>query len=126
MDPRLYDLQAALDASIAMAQQGNEGTSGSERVVVDVTNTAAAEQDELQLAIRASVETFQKEDLRKKGDFWHNFDSPVREWNKNNQPPKIEHCKSNCHNFLTHTTVCHQYPLSTPYVHAPSQIAIIS
>ena len=90
MDPRLYDVQAAIDASFALAQQGNEGTSGSERVVVDVTNTAATEQDELQLAIRASVETFQKEDLRKKGDFWHNFDSPVREWNKNNQPPKIE------------------------------------
>ena len=38
MDPRLYDVQAAIDASFALAQQGNEGTSGSERVVVDVTN----------------------------------------------------------------------------------------
>ena len=38
MDPHLYDVQAAIDASFALAQQGNEGTSSDERVVVDVEN----------------------------------------------------------------------------------------
>ena len=41
MDPRLYDVQAAIDASFALAQQGNEGSSSDDEVVIDDAYTEA-------------------------------------------------------------------------------------
>ena len=100
MDPRLYDVQAALDASFAMAQQGNEGTSGSERVVVDVAyagampleSTSRNDQaistvatnasnvpDDMELAIKASIASYKEEKAREAGHFWPLFNSPIRE-----------------------------------------------
>ena len=111
MDPRLYDLQAALDASFAMAQGGNEGTSGSERVVVDVAyagamplastsrndqaisavaTTTSTVPDDMELAIKASIASYEEEKAREAGHFWPLFNSPIREWRKSTAPPMIE------------------------------------
>ena len=93
MDPRLYDVQAAIDASFALEQQGNEGSSAAQRGALETANSeemAAADRpvsavatsasnvtDDIELAIKASVTTYREEKAREAGHFWALFNSPI-------------------------------------------------
>ena len=111
MDPRIYDVQAALDASFALAQGGNEGTSTAEesavvatkaeemattavsrndRTISAVATTASTVPDDIEMAIKASIASYQEEKAREAGYFWALFNSPIREWTKSTSPPMIE------------------------------------
>ena len=83
MDPRLYDLDAAINASLSVTQPA--AISNSDRI-----NAQESENTDYNAAIKASLDTFHKEFLRERGDFWENLDSPVREWAKETEPPQIK------------------------------------